>query len=215
MNNYKALQESLIKDFKGKDFAFIKKMTKHRRFYKFCTSTSFVILGASLLPSFSNHKFTIAIIGVAGILFFENKNRTTQESIFNRSSCIEESFKKYLNSIELKDFRELKLNDLEKNCTSKRDYLTLIKEELQLILSLIKDECENESKVDVITYKNDVQHIFEILNNGVDRNLITKEDFKSIERKWSSDLQVLCNQYTKTELEIDLKYLQGIRNAKK
>lgn len=215
MNNYKALHDSLIKDFKGKDFVLAKKMLKHHRIYKFCVSTSFVILGASLIPSLSNDKFTIAITGVAGILFFENKMRNIKDFLHDDKNCIEENFKKYLNSAELIEFRQNKLNELELNSITKRDYLILIKEELQLIYNLIKSECENESKIDIITYKNDVEHIFETLNFALDNNLINKEDLKAIKKKWSSDIQSLCNQYVKTELEIDLKYLQCMHEIKK
>lgn len=215
MNNYKALHDSLIKDFKGKEFITINKMLKHHRIYKFCTSTSFIILGASLIPSLSNEKFTIAIIGVTGILFFENRTRVTQDFLSDNKSRIEEQFKKCLGSQELIEFRKNKLNELEIKIITKRDYLTLVKEELQLIFSLIKSECENESKIDIITYKNDVEHIFEILRVALDSNLINEEDFKNFRKKWFSDIQSLCNQYIKTELEIDLKYLQCIGETKK
>lgn len=215
MNNYKALHDSLVKDFKGKDFVLINKMKKHHRLYKFCTTCSFVILGTSLIPQLSNERFTLAIVGVAGILFFENKIRNIKDSLNNSNLYLEDNFKKYLNSTELIEFREIRLNDLELNSVTKRDYLILIKEELQLILNLIKAECENESKIDVIIYKNDVEHIFKILNTALEHNLITREDFKTFEKKWSSDVQALCNQYSKTELEIDLKYLQSICNVKK
>lgn len=215
MNNYKALHDSLIKDFKGKEFISANKMLKHHRIYKFCTSTSFIILGSSLIPSLSNYRFTIAIIGVAGILFFENKTRTTKDSLYIDKTQIEENFKKCLNSQELVKFRQDKLNDLKSNVITKRDYLTLVKEELQLIFNLIKCECENESKVDIITYKNDVENIFEVLKVALDNNLINEEDFKSFKKKWFSDIQSLCNQYIKTELEIDLKYLQCICDMRK
>lgn len=215
MSNYKTLHDSLIKDFKGKDFVLESKMLKHHRIYKFCTSTSFIILGASLIPSLANDRFTVAIIGVAGILFFENKVRNIKDFLQDEKNHIEEKFKKYLNSVELIEFRQNKLNELELNSITKRDYLILIKEELQLIFNLIKSECENESKIDIITYKNDVEHIFEILNVALENNLINKEDLKSIKKKWSSDIQSLCNQYIKTELEIDLKYLQCIHEIKK
>lgn len=215
MSNYKTLHDSLIKDFKGKDFVSENKMLKHHCIYKFCTSTSFVILGASLIPSLANNRFTIATIGVAGILFFENKTRNIRDFLQDNKNRIEEKFKKYLNSVELIEFRQKKLNELELNSITKRDYLILIKEELQLIFNLIKSECENESKIDIITYKNDVEHIFEILKVALENNLINKEDLKSIKKKWSSDIQSLCNQYIKTELEIDLKYLQCIHEIKK
>lgn len=215
MNNYKTLHDSLIKDFKGKDFVSANKMLKHHRAYKFCTSTSFVILIASLIPSLANDRFTIAIVGVTGILFFENKARNIKDFLDDDKKCIEEKFKKYLNSEELSKFRQSKFNELELSSITKRDYLTLVKEELQLIFNLIKSECENESKIDIITYKNDVEHIFEILKIALDNNLINKEDLKSIKKKWSSDIQSLCNQYIKTELEIDLKYLQCINEIKK
>lgn len=213
MNNYKTLHYSLVKDFKGKDFVLINKRLKYSRLYKCCIPASFATLGASLIPQFSDNKFTIAIIGIAGILFFETKVRNIKE-LLHDSNDLEDIFKKYLNSTELIEFRKFKLNELECKSLTRRDYLILVKEELQLIFNLIKAECENDSRVDVVTYKNDVKNVFEILSIALDKNLITKEDFKVLEKKWLSDIQVLCNQYNKTELEIDLKYLQRLHNIK-
>ena len=214
MNHYKALHDSLVKDFKGKDFMLVNKMMKRHRIYKFCTSISFVILGASLIPSLANDRFTIAIVGVAGILFFENKIRNTKDFLHNDKNSIEENFKKYLNSSELIEYRERRFENLQSDFITKRDYLILVKEELHLIFNLIKSECESESNIDIITYKNDVEHIFEILKKAFDEDLINREDLKTIKKKWSSDIQSLCNQYIKTGLEIDLKYLQCLHEIK-
>lgn len=214
MNSYKTLQESLIKDFKGKDFVNIKKMIKNQKVYKVCTSISFVVLGISVIPSFNEFKFPLAIIGVTGILLFENKNRNTKECLKESYSSIEDIFKKYLNTEELQEYRENRLKELEEKTISKRYYLTLNKEEIQLILNLIKNECSSESNIDVIAYKNDVNYIFENLNKCKNLGVLTKDDVRHLEKKWQSDLQVLRNQYIKTELEIDLNYLQGIINKK-
>lgn len=210
MDNYKVLYDSLIKDFYGKDFLFTNKMLKHHRIYKFLASISFVVLGISLVPFFHNQRFTIAIIGILGILFFENRIRNIKEFLNNDKNSLEKKFKNYLNSVELTEYREKIYKELEIGSITKRDYLSIIKEELQLIYHLIKDECEVELNIDIITYKNDVEHIFKMLNSCLDSNLINKEDFNQLKKRWVSDIQILCNQYVKTEFEIDLKYLQCI-----
>lgn len=215
LNSYKFLQDALVKDFKGKDFVSINKMTKKYKSYKIFTYASFVIIGASLIPYLNNQKFPIAIIGFTSILFFENKSRNAKEFLQERKNFFQDDFKKYLNSPELNQFRELKLQNLKDENMTKREYISLVKEELHLIYSLIKDECESESCVDIIAYKNDVENIFKILNSALDFNLINKEDLRYIKKKWTSDIQVLCNQYSRTELEIDLKYLQGLDDSKK
>ena len=185
-------------------------LIKNHKVYKVCTSISFVVLGVSLLPNLNNLQLPLAIVGITGILFFENKSRNTKENIKDSYLNIEDLFKKYLNSQELKEFRELKYSELKEKNISKRDYLLLNKEGIQLILNLIKDECNSEFNVDVIAYKNDMNHIFELLNSGVKDNILTRDDVRNLEKKWKSDLQVLKNQYSKTELEIDLNYLQGL-----
>ena len=213
MSNYSTLYEYLEKDFKSKDFLSRKKILKHHRIYKFCILVSFLVLISSLIPYLSNLKFIVAIIGVVGILYFENKSRILKERLNNINDVYLESIlKKYLNSSELKEFREDMLNELELNSLQKRDYLIMIKEELRLIYNLVKSECENDLKIDIITYKNDVKHIFEMLSKGVERGILSKDEYKSLEKKWFSDMQILCNQYVKTELEIDLNYLQKVSN---
>lgn len=216
VNNYKTLNDSLIKDFKGKEFVKINKSLKYSKAYKVCTSISFVVLGTSLIPSLSDERFMISVAGIAGILFFENKSRNITNYVKEMSDSFEENFKKYLGTEELINFRKKLLGDLKSNSLTKRDYLTILREELQLIFSLIKYECENEFKVDIITYKNSIEDVFNILRVSLDEGFISKEDFKSLERKWHSDMQYICNQYDRTELEVDLKYLQRIpTNMKK
>lgn len=210
MNNYQSLYNSLLSDFRGKDFLYTKKMLKHHHICKIFTSVFFLILISSLVPFFESYRFNIAIVGIIGILFFQNRVKNIKDFLINDKNSIVEKFKNNLNTLELRTYRENKFNQLQSNSINKRTYLSLVKEELQLIQFLIKSECESESNIDIITYKSDIEHIFKTLHLALDSNLINIEDFNYVKKIWVSDIQTLCNQYAKTVVEIDLKYLQCI-----
>ena len=214
MENQKVFRESLIKDFKCSEFLAIKKLSKYSKIHKFFYSTSVIVMMSSMIPDLYRENVTVAVIGVTGILFFDSKIRKNKDSLNEQYNSFDKYYKKYLNSTELAEFRIKSLNNLKSNNLIKRDYLILIQEELQLIHSLIKQECENDLNIGLLTYKNDIVHIFDILNVGLESGLLNKEDIRAIKKKWNSSIQYLYNQYSNTDMEMDLKYLQSLSHKK-
>lgn len=214
MHNQGILKNSMIKNLKNKEFVKIKRVMKSYKIYNFFKYVSFLILLSSLIPLFSNVRMIIAVIGIIGVLFFEDKIKNAEDYINQINDIVNIKYKDYLNSMEMAEFRIKNLNDLKLNNISKEDYIKLINEELELIYNLIKKESFNESKVSLSLYKNDVEHIFEMVNIASKGNFLTLEDVRKIKKKWNLNIHSLSNLYSKTELEDDLKYLQRIIEKK-
>ena len=208
MNNQKSLRELMVKYFKNKEFLIVKKYIKIAKIYKLLKCSSFLILISSLIPQLSDIKTLLSVVGVSGVLFFDDKILKSRELLNKKDNLINQGYRNQLNSMEIAEFRINNLNDLKLNKISKEDYITLIEEELELIYFLIKDDCYRELKVNLNVYKNDIEHINEIINIALSGNFITKEEVKLINKKWKFNMQSLCNHYSKTDLEDDLKYLQ-------
>ena len=214
MNNQEYLKGSMIKYFKNKDFIKIRKSLKFYKIHKFFKHISFLILLSSLIPLFSNIQMILAIIGVIGVLFFDEKMTNIKSYLSEIDTIVNSRYKEYLNSMEMAEFRIKNLDDLKMNSISREEYVKMIEEELQLIFLIIKEECFDESKVSLSLYKNDVEHIFEIVNIALEGKFLNVENVKKIKKKWSLNIQSLSNLYLKTELEDDLKYLQRITEKK-
>lgn len=215
MNNEKKIQDLMLKNLKNNEFSLLNKSVKSCKVFKFFKSTSFIILVSSLVPHLSSMQMPVAIIGITGVLFFDSKIKNINYLLNNKDDIFIEGYKKQLNSMELADFRIKNLNDLNKDASLKKEYINLIDEELQLIFQIIKDECISDLKVNISTYKNDIEHINEMINIAVSESFISKEDAKVIKKKWFTNMQSLHNLYLKTDIEEDLKYLQVYMTKKK
>ena len=214
MNKQNKFQDLAIKNLKNNEFLLLNKSAKSCKVFKFFKGTSFVVLVSSLVPHLSSIQIPVAIIGITGVLFFDNKIRNVNALLENREDIFIEGYKKQLNSMELADFRIKNLNDLKKDESLKKEYISLVDEELQLIFEIIKDECISDLKVNISTYKNDIEHINEMINIAVSGSFISKEDAKTIKKKWLINMQSLYNTYLKTDIEEDLKYLQVFMTKK-
>ena len=214
MNKQQKFQDLAIKNLKNNEFLLLNKSAKSCKVFKFFKGTSFVVLVSSLVPHLSSMQIPVAIIGITGVLFFDNKIRNVNALLENREDIFIEGYKKQLNSMELADFRIKNLNDLKKDESLKKEYISLVDEELQLIFEIIKDECISDLKVNISTYKNDIEHINEMINIAVSGSFISKEDAKTIKKKWLINMQSLYNIYLKTDIEEDLKYLQVFMTKK-
>lgn len=208
MNNQKKIQDLMIKNFKNNEFLLLNKSVKSCKVFKFFKGASFIVLMSSLVPHLSSMQMPVAIIGISGVLFFDSKIKNINSLLNNRNDIFIEGYKKQLNSMELADFRINNLNNLKEDASLKKEYIDSINEELQLIFEIIKDECVSDLKVNISTYKNDIEHINEMINISVGGSFISKEEAKAIKKKWFINMQSLNNVYLKTDMEEDLKYLQ-------
>ena len=101
----------------------------------------------------------------------------------------------------------MQLDNLVNGKTSKIEYLDIVKEDVLLHFSLVKKDCSEEMSIDVVNYKSSIEKLFVSAYDAANKGYLDVEEVQSIEKKWSSDLQVLCNQYAKTDLEVEIKYL--------
>lgn len=215
INAYKSLHQALLDDIDIDEFIFIRKIKKRIKLAKISLGISYTMLISSLWFSSTEMGFTLIVAGILLILYFKDRMKHYKDLIINNKMMFEEIMKSYIDSNNLVRFRKLQLTKLKEDTITKMEYLNIAKEEIALLLSLIKKECIEDSNVNIVVYKNSIENLFDALGDAVNNNLIDNEEFVSIKRKWSSDLQVLCNQYSKTDIEVELKYLYSkIKDAR-
>lgn len=207
MNTYKALYNNLLNNIEIEDFIFIKKIKKRIKLTKVSLGLSYSMLIGSLAFASTEVGFSLIVAGLVLVLYFKDKIRFYLELINQNKQSFEDIIKPYIDSDKMKDFRKNQLSKLKTGSISKVEYLSIIKDEVNLLTSLIKRECIEDANINVVIYKNSIDNLLQTVKEGVESNLIEKEEFDFIKRKWFSDLQVLCNQYNKTDIEVELKYL--------
>ena len=206
-NIYKNLYQALLSDTQIDEFVFIRKVKKKIKTIKVSLGLSYGMLLSSLVVSNSELGFTLIVASLVLILYFKDKINSYKILISQNKESFEDIIKQYIDSNILKDFRKIQLSKLQESKLSKIEYLSIVKEEINLLSSLIKRECNEDNNINIIIYKNSIQNILDLLKDGVNNKLIEKDELEFIRRKWFSDLQVLCNQYSKTDIEVELKYL--------
>ena len=207
INTYKSLHQALLDDVEIDEFVFIRKIKKRINLTKVSLGMSYALLISSLCFSGTEIGFALIVAGILLILYFKDRIKHYADLILNNKLSFEETMKSHLNSNNVIKFRKVQLEKLSSGSISKMDYLNIVKEEVALLLSLIKKECIEDDNINVVSYKDSIKNLFDTLNDAVNKKLIDDSEFQSIKRKWSSDLQVLCNQYAKTDIEVELKYL--------
>lgn len=206
-NAYKALHPVLLNDLDIEEFIFIKKISKKIKMSKVALGMSYAMLMSALWFGSTEMGFTIIVAGLVLIFYFQNRIKYYLELRAEKNELFEDIMRNYISSDKTDAFRELQLSKLKKNEVSKREYLEIVKEDMQLLFSLIKKECNEESSIDIVAYKSSIENLFKFIQDAVESNFVENEELVLIQRKWSSDLQALCNQYAKTDLEVELKYL--------
>lgn len=209
INAYKTLHQVMLSDLDIDEFIFVKKILRKIKMSKIALGMSYTMLMSALWFGSTEIGFTIIVAGLVLIFYFQNRIKYYLELVSEKKDSFEIIMRNYIDSDKIDTFRKLQLSKLKSNEISKREYLEIVKEDVQLIFSLIKKECNEENNIDVVTYKRNIENLFNIAKDAVKDGCIEKEEVDSIQRKWSSDLQALCNQYAKTDLEVELKYLHS------
>lgn len=209
INAYKTLHQVMLSNLDIDEFIFIKKILRKIKMSKIALGMSYTMLMSALWFGSTEIGFTIIVAGLVLIFYFQNRIKYYLELVSEKKDSFEIIMRNYIDSDKIDAFRKLQLSKLKSNEISKKEYLEIVKEDVQLIFSLIKKECNEENNIDVVTYKRNIENLFNIAKDAVKGGCIEKEEVDSIQRKWSSDLQALCNQYAKTDLEVELKYLHS------
>lgn len=207
INTYKNLHQALLDDIDINEFVFIRKIMKRMKLTKVYLGLSYAMLISSLWFASTEVGFALIVSGLVLILYFRDRIKHYTDLISNNKVLFEEIMNSYIDSNNLIEFRKLQLSKLKDGAISKMDYLSIVKEEVSLLLSLVRKECIENNSINIVTYKDNIENLFDILGSAEKSNLIDSHEFLSIKRKWASDLQVLCNQYAKTDTEVELKYL--------
>jgi hypothetical protein len=204
---YKKLYQALLNNSNIKEFAFIRKIRKKIKGYQLVLSTSYAMLVSSLFFSGTEAGFYIIVSALVLIFYSQSKIKSNVEIINDKMNVFESTMSNYINSEYTYSFRKDLLSKLETEEISKKEYVDIVKEEVKLTFSLIKNECFEEDNVDIIKYKASIENIFNNLKYASDNNLLDVSEVVAIQRKWTSDLKALCNQYNATDLETEIKYL--------
>lgn len=207
INTYRNLHQALLDDIDIDEFVFIRKIKKRMKLAKVYLALSYAMLISSLWFASTEVGFALIVSGLVLILYFRDRIKHYTDLISNNKLLFEEIMNPYVDSNNLIEFRKLQLSKLKDGAISKMDYLSIVKEEISLLLSLVRKECIEDSSINIVTYKNSIENLFDTLSSAAKSNLIDSHELSSIKRKWTSDLQVLCNQYAKTDTEVELKYL--------
>lgn len=205
-NVYMNLYNALLKDFNADEFILVKRCAKRSKILKVILGLVYVIMSSSVLLPLSIG-FPVLILSLVIIFYCQNKIKYYTELLGKSEKFLESTMGKYVGSIESQEFRDKQLDRLEQNQMSKTEYLDIVREDMQLLYHLIQAECAEEESIDVVGYKSSIKSLLSILENAVDKGLLNKDDVEIVKRKWCSDLQILCNYYAKTHIEVELKYL--------
>lgn len=211
---YRNLYDELINDEEIEDFIFIKKIKKRIKMTKASLALSYAMLVSSLAFATTEVGFALIVAGLVLILYFKDKIKHYMELINQDKESLEDMLKTYIDSEMFANFRKKQISKLQDGVISKVEYLNIVKDEISLLTSLIKRECNEDSNINIVIYNNSIENLLQTLSNGVKSNLIDVDELDFIKRKWFSDLQVLCNQYSKTDIEVELKYLYSKVDSK-
>ena len=207
VTNYSVLYPALLEGFNADEFLIIKKNKKKLKLLKAALGASYAMLVSAVYFGSTEIGFTIIVAALVLIFYFQNKIKRCLEIISQDNTSIEVSMRPYVNSTKLYEFRNLQLDNMMNGKISKTEYLDVVKEDVLLHFSLIKKDCSEEINIDVVNYKSSIEKLFASAYDAANKGYLDIEEVHSIEKKWSSDLQVLCNQYAKTDLEVEIKYL--------
>lgn len=206
---YENLYNALLEDFNNvNEFISLKRCAKKNTILSGVLGLSYVTILGSV---FSPLKFGLPMvsIGVMTAFLCQSGMKRYLGEIKENKENLEDTMKVYIDSNEYDEFRKKQASKLKGLQISKTEYLNIVKEDLQLIHSLMKIECAKEDSINIVGYKSSIQKLFSTLKDVSNSGLISTEDVHWLESKWDSDLQVLSNYYAKTPLEVELKYLRN------
>ena len=207
VTNNSVLYQALLRDFNVDEFVLIKKNKKKLKLLKSALAASYAMLASAVYFGATEVGFSIIVAALILIFYFQNKIKRCLEIITQDSDDIEMSIRPYINTSELDSFRDKQLRLLTNGDMSKSEYIELVKEDSLIHFSLIKKECSEGKHIDIVNYKSSIENLFVAARDIAEKGYINIEEIENIEKEWISKLQVLCNQYAKTDLEIDIKYL--------
>ena len=207
LTNYSVLYSALLEDFEVDEFILIRKNKRKLKLLKMALNTSYAMLASAAFIGSSEIGFAVIVAALILIFYFQAKIKRCLEMIEQDNESIELSFRKYVNTSEVDDFRNIQYKKMVDNSISKAEYLHYLREETSLHFSLVKKECIEGVNIDVVNYKSGIEKLFDIAYKSVEEGYLQREEVDSIKRKWICDLQVLCNQYAGTDVEVELKYL--------
>lgn len=207
VTNYSVLYSALLEDFEVDEFILIRKNKRKLKLLKMALNTSYAMLASAAFIGSSEIGFAVIVAALILIFYFQAKIKRCLEMIEQDNESIELSFRQYVNTSEVDDFRNIQYKKMVDNSISKAEYLHYLREEASLHFSLVKKECIEGVNIDVVNYKSGIEKLFDIAYKSVEEGYLQREEVDSIKRKWICDLQVLCNQYAGTDVEVELKYL--------
>lgn len=208
ISNYKTLYSSLINNCNADEFVDLRKNKRHVKVLKFGLGVSYTILSLSLIVGVNQNGLILIVSGLILALYFQSRIKSSISKIEKTENTIDAVFKNNLSNNKINEFREEMLSNLINNSITKSEFLSVIREDLNLNFHLIKRECEDNGVIDIVKYEASVGSLFGLLDKSVNNGFLNENESKTLKKKWSEDIQVLCNQYNKTDLEVELKYLK-------
>lgn len=207
VTNYSVLYKALLEDFNVDEFNLIRKNKKKLKLLKSALGASYAMLASAVMFGSTEIGFTIIVAALILIFYFQAKIKRCLEIVSQDDESIENTIKNYINTEKLDSLRDVQFEKYRKSEISKSQFLEYIEDDVAIHYALVKKDCSKGVNIDIVSYKSSIEKLFSIMDKCIDENILVTEDTSYIEKRWVCDLQVLCNQYAKTDIEVDLKYL--------